>query len=250
LYAITGLHAAEILDLCELIHRAATDSDPIWPPSLGLYTSVVITLAHQRGNRTQAELAATYGTSQASVSRAIAAVTPLQAKALRPFVPVAEELQPNGQYLVDGTLLPCWSWAGHPELRSGKHKTTGLNVQVVASLDGELAWISDPIEGCHHDVYCLDESGALDTLDPNDWTGDKGYIGRGLITPYRKPANGELLDWQKTFNTAINKTRAVIEQVISHIKNWRILHTDYRRPLGTFPTTISAVAGLIFWLNG
>jgi len=71
-----------------------------------------------------------------------------------------------------------------------------------------------------------------------------------LITPYRKPANGELLDWQKTFNTAINKTRAVIEQVISHIKNWRILHTDYRRPLGTFPTTISAVAGLIFWLNG
>jgi len=113
---------------------------------------------------------------------------------LLPFVPVAEELQPGRQYLVDGTLLPCWSWADHPELHSGKHKTTGLNVQVAASLDGELAWISDPIEGRHHDVYCLDESGVLRTLDPHDWTGDKGYIGRGLITPYRKPANEKLLD--------------------------------------------------------
>jgi hypothetical protein len=250
LYSITGLHTAEILELCELIHRTATDSERTWPPFLGLYTSVVVTLAYQRGNRTQAELAATYGTSQASVSRAIAAVTPLQANALLPFVPTAEELQPGKQYLVDGTLLPCWSWADHPELYSGKHQTTGLNVQVVASLDGELAWISDPVEGRHHDVYCLDESGALLTLDPGDWTGDKGYVGRGMITPYKKPSNGKLLDWQKTFNSAINKTRAVIEQVISHLKNWRILHTDYRRPLDTFPTTISAVVGLHFWLNG
>jgi DDE superfamily endonuclease len=250
LYSITGLHVAEILELCELIHRAATDSERTWPPFLGLYTSVVVTLAYQRGNRTQAELAATYQTSQASVSRAIAAITPLQAKALRPFVPTAEELDPAKQYLVDGTLLPCWSWADHPELYSGKHKTTGMNLQVVASLDGELAWISDPVDGCHHDVYCLDESGALLTLDPGNWTGDKGYVGRGMVTPYKKPPKGKLLDWQKTFNSAINKTRAVIEQVVSHVKNWRILHTDYRRPLATFPTTISAVVGLHFWLNG
>ena len=151
---------------------------------------------------------------------------------------------------MDGTLLPCWSWADHPELYSGKHHTTGLNVQVVTSLDGELAWISDPVEGRHHDVYCLDESGVLLTLDPDDWTGDKGYLGRGMITPYKKPSNGTLLGWQKSFNSVINKTRAVIEQAISHLKNWRILHIDYRRPLATFPMTISAVVGLHFWLNG
>ena len=244
------MHAEEILELCELIQRAAHGSGRSWPPVLGLYASVVISLAYQRGNRTQAELAETYGTSQASVSRAIASITPLQAKALRPFVPTADELQPGEQYLVDGTLLPCWSWSGHPELYSGKHKTTGLNVQVAASLDGELAWISDPVDGCHHDVYCLDESGALQALDPGDWTGDKGYVGRGMVTPYKKPANGTLLDWQKNFNTVINKVRAVIEQVVSHLKNWRVLHTDYRRPLASFPTTISAVVGLHFWLNG
>jgi hypothetical protein len=28
----------------------------------------------------------------------------------------------------------------------------------------------------------------------------------------------------------------MIEQVISHFKNWTIMHTDYRRPLKTFVT--------------
>ena len=41
--------------------------------------------------------------------------------------------------------------------------------------------------------------------------------------------------------------RWVIEQVISHFKNWRIMHTDYRRPIDTFATTISAVIGLHFY---
>ena len=76
-------------------------------------------------------------------------------------------------------------------LYSGKHKTTGMNVQVVCTLDGELVWISDPVEGAHHDVFCLDESGVLQMLDPRDWTGDKGYVGRDMITPVKKINGGE-----------------------------------------------------------
>ncbi len=52
-------------------------------------------------------------------------------------MPTAEDLDPRKQYIVDGTLLPCWSWVGHRELYSGKRKTTGMNVQVVCTLDGE-----------------------------------------------------------------------------------------------------------------
>ena len=70
-----------------------------------------------------------------------------------------------------------------------------------------------------------------------------------MVTPYKKPPKRKLLDWQTTFNSAINTTRAVIEQLVAHLKNWRVLHTDYRRPLDTFRTTISAVVGLHFWLN-
>jgi hypothetical protein len=122
------------------------------------------------------------------------------------YIPTAEELRPGRQYIVDGTLLPCWSWASVPGLYSGKHKTTGMNVQVVCTLDGELVWISDSIEGARHDVFCLDESGALDGLKPGDWTGDKGYVGRAMIAPIKKTTTRpELLDWQKTFNTAINQ---------------------------------------------
>jgi DDE superfamily endonuclease len=60
---------------------------------------------------------------------------------------------------------------------------------------------------------------------PRNWLGDKGYIGNNMLTPFRKPEGGELLDWQKEFNRQINKIRYVIEQVITNFKTWRIMHT-------------------------
>ena len=58
---------------------------------------------------------------------------------------------------------------------------------------------------------------------------------------------GDLLDWAKEFNTQVNKIRYVIEHVIADFKTWRIMHTDYRRPLATFTTTISTVIALYFY---
>jgi hypothetical protein len=248
LYHTTGLHKAEIVDLCEMIHREVAGGGRVWPPILGLYKSVVVALTYMRRNRVQVELAETYGVSQSTISRAITEMTPLLEKLLRKYVPTADELDDQKQYVVDGTLLPCWSWAGHPELYSGKHKTTGMNVQVVCSLDGELAWISDPVDGCRHDTHCLRESGALPADAPENWVGDKGYVGNDMITPYKKPLYRDLVDWEKDYNTQVNRIRYVIEQVIANFKTWRIMHTDYRRPLSTFATTISAVIALHFYL--
>ena len=59
--------------------------------------------------------------SQSTVSRAITALTPLLGTTLAPYVPVAEDLSSQAHYVVDGTLLPCWSWAAYPTLYSGKH---------------------------------------------------------------------------------------------------------------------------------
>ena len=56
-------------------------------------------------------------------------------------------------------------------------------------------------------------------MDPGNWAGDKGYVGHGMITPFKKPAGGELLEWQKEFNTQVNKLRYVIEQVIAKLQN-------------------------------
>ena len=88
---------------------------------------------------------------------------------------------------------------------------------------------------------------ALLTLDPGNWIGDKGYIGNDMITPIRKPVCRNLLNWEKEFSTQVNKIRYVIEQVIANFKTWRIMHTDYRRPLATFATTISTVIALHFY---
>jgi hypothetical protein len=56
-----------------------------------------------------------------------------------------------------------------------------------------------------------------------------------------------VLGWQKEFNKQVNKIRYVVEQVIANFKTWRIMHTDYRRPLATFSETISAVVALHFY---
>ena len=248
MYYTTGFNKDEIVELCVLV-RAATvgSSSNTWPPILGLFKSVVVALTYLRRNRVQAELGETFGVSQSTISRAISGVTPLLGKALSEYVPTADELDGRTQYIVDGTLLPCWSWASHPELYSGKHKTTGMNVQLACTLSGRLTWISDPVDGCHHDTYCLSESGVLLTLDPSNWVGDKGYVGNDMITPIKKPVHRDLLDWEKEFNTQINKIRYVIEQTIANFKTWRIMHTDYRRPLATFTTTISTVIALHFY---
>jgi hypothetical protein len=248
MYHTTGFTKDEIVDLCAMIYSA--DLEPginHWPPILGLFKSMAVALTYMRRNRAQAELGESFGVSQSTISRAVTGLTPVLGQLLAGYVPVAEDLDSRTDYIIDGTLLPCWSWHGHPELYSGKRKTTGLNVQVACDLNGKLTWISDPVDGSRHDTHCLSESGVLLTLDPGNWVGDKGYVGNDMITPVRKPAHRDLLDWEKEFNKQVNKIRYVIERAIANFKTWRIMHTDYRRPLATFTTTISTVIALHFY---
>ena len=239
------------MDLCaraQAVNDGARDGEKItWPPILGLFKSVVVTLTYLRRNRVQADIGEAFNVSQSTISRAIQAVTLLLGEALAGYVPTADELDEQTQYLVDGTLLPCWSWASHPELYSGKHKTTGMNVQVACTLAGRLAWISDPVDGSRHDNHCLNKANALTGVDPKNWVADRAYVGNGMITPIKKPTHRDLLDWEKEFNKQVNKIRWIIEQVIANLKTWRILHTDYRRPIDTFSTTISTVIALHFY---
>jgi hypothetical protein len=248
MYHTTGFSTDDITELCAVVHatglRPGRDG---YPPILNLFKSVVVALTYLRRNHVQQELAEYHGVSQSTISRAITAVTPALARALREFTPTADDLPRGEQMIVDGSLVSCWSWANHTELYSGKHRTTGMNIQVVCDLAGRLRWISDPVDGSRHDSAALRVSGALDAIDPSDWIGDKGYVGLGMITPIKKPPHRDLLDWEKEFNTAINRIRWKIEQTIANLKTWRILHSDYRRPLETFADTISAVVGLQFF---
>jgi hypothetical protein len=92
-------------------------------------------------------------------------------------------------------------------------QTTGMNVQVVCTLEGQLEWISDPLDGCRHDTHCLCESGALPDDAAHNWVGDKGYVGNDMATPHKKPIYRDLVDWEKEYNTAINCELAAVDEL-------------------------------------
>jgi hypothetical protein len=51
----------------------------------------------------------------------------------------------------------------------------------------------------------------------------------------------------KKANAALSALRAPIERVVAHFKNWRILHTDYRRSYTTYPDAFHAARALFFF---
>jgi hypothetical protein len=217
------------------------------PPALTLRQAVKATVMYFRTNVTEEVIAELLFVDQSTVSRAIGDLEVVITQVLEEFVPdLAQEL-PGRVGVVDGSLTPCWSWADEPTLYSGKHHRTGHNHQFVADINGYLLHISDPLPGSTHDAKAITETGIAALLDPGNCLGDKGYIGTGPVTPFRKPPGGHLLDWQKEFNTAINKSRYVIERAIANFKTWRCMHTDYRRPLDTYPHAFNAVRALHFY---
>ena len=129
-------------------------------------------------------------------------------------------------------------------LWSSKRGKTGMNTRILVLPGGRLVRASDPYPRSMHDVAAPGSSGLLEGIDPSRWIADKGYIGRGMITPHKKPPNGELDEKAKEENRSVNRIRQVVERTIAHIKSWRILHTPYRRPLETFEQTITAALAL------
>src|SRR5262245_55404378 len=81
--------------------------------------------------------------------------------------------------------------------------------------------------------------------------GDKGFIGTEYITtPIRKPEARELLQWEHEWNNQVSSFRAPVERAVANLKTWRILFTDYRRPLKSFKSSFLATIGLYFFKEG
>ena len=180
----TGLPTPKFADLLIRLREEGVEG---YPPSMGLRDSLRAALIYMRHNVVQVVIGEQLGVSQSTISRAIGAVTDAIVRALKDVLLTAEEVPQGCDYVVDGTLFPCWSWRNHRELWSGKHKATGMNVQILVLPSGRLVWASDPYPGSMHDVAALDASGLLDGIDPSGWIADKGYIGKGMITPHKKP---------------------------------------------------------------
>jgi hypothetical protein len=240
--AITGLSAGQ---LAELAARVAALTGGITEPggrpaAIGLYRSVALVVALMRTNLTQERAGEVFGVSQATVSRRWDLIRPAMATALAPSVPRPDEVAGQGTVLVDGTIAPTWNWKAVPDLYSGKAGYAGMNIQVAATLDGDLAAIGPvAVPGARHDAVAFAASGLKDLLTGQQAAADLGYLGvEGItIVGFRTPPGGKLAASQAAFNTALAKIRAAVEHAIAHLKTWRMLSEEggrYRPPVSKY----------------
>jgi hypothetical protein len=159
---------------------------------------------------------------------------------------VREVVGQRGSVLVDGFLAPTWDWRRVSGMYSNKHGTAGFNIQVAASVGGDIAAVGAPVPGARHDAHAAHASGLAEKIAGHDWLADKGYQGHATIHPVRKPPNAELTEQNQRFNASVNSIRAAVERANSHLQNWKILVTRFRPPLEKFPATLRAIVGLYF----
>ena len=252
---MSGLDSAQLDELEQMVSELVEepwDKGEGRPRELTLREALIVTCGYLRQNIIEDVWAEIFSVAQSTISRYITFLTPSVEKATEGDRPVAEDAAATTRgsiALVDGTLWPCWSWDSERELWSGKYKTTGHGSLIVVDLQGRITFVSEPVTGNQHDMAKLKGSAVEKILKKAGGVfGDKGFIGTDYITtPIRKPECRELLQWEHEWNNQVSSFRAPVERAVATLKTWRILFTDYRRPLKTFKSSFRAAIGLYFF---
>jgi hypothetical protein len=126
--------------------------------------------------------------------------------------------------VIDGTLIPIDRIAADRPFYSGKHKRHGVNLQVIASPDGTILWVSGELPGSTHDTAAARIWQILAALEDTGLIalGDKGYHGydetrERVITPYKGKNKPES---QKDANRVHARLRGPGERANAQLKYW------------------------------
>jgi hypothetical protein len=252
---MSGLDAEQLDDLENLVSELLEEP---WEKETGctkaltLREAIIVACGYERNNITEEIWAEIFDVHQSTISRYITFLTPQIERATAEFRPAAEDAAEATRgtiALVDGTLWPCWSWTGERKLWAGKYKTTGHGSLIITDLSGSITFVSPPVPGNQHDMAKLKGSECEMILKlAGGVFGDKGFIGTDYITtPIRKPKDRELYMREHDYNNQISSFRAPVERAVASLKTWRILFSDYRRPLKTFLSSFRAAIGLYFF---
>jgi hypothetical protein len=185
----------------------------------------LLVLAYLRKGDTFADLAAGFGVGATTAWRYVSEATELLAARAPKLRKAARDAKKKGYayVVVDGTLIEIDRVAADRPFYSGKHKKHGMNLQVLASPDGEILWVSGALPGSVHDKKAEWIWGVLAELEAAGLIvlADKGYQGSAHAkVPYKgknKPQS------QKDANRAHAKLRAPGERANAQLKTWRIL---------------------------
>src|SRR5512143_1601541 len=238
---MTGLTEAQLRELAGRVRRLVGGPTTGRLHRLGLAESVCLVVFLLRENVTQAVAAAVFGVSQPTVSRRFEQLRDAVTAALAEWVPDPAAATRGDTVLVDGTLALTWDWRHRDDLFSGKHRDSGFNLQVAATLDGQLLAVGEPVPGKRHDAYAYAASGLAGTLAGIDVLADLGYVGLGVRTGIKKPPGRDLTESEKETNSTLSAIRAAVEQVIAHLKNWKILGARCRAPLSAQLTSAAVL---------
>jgi len=141
----------------------------------------LLVLAYLRKGETFAELAAGFGVGTATAWRHVnETVALLAARAPKLRKAVRDAKKAGYAYVViDGTLIPIDRAAADRPFYSGKHRKHGMNLQVIASPDGDVLWVSGALPGSVHDKKAEWIWGVLAELEAAGLVtlADKGYQG-------------------------------------------------------------------------
>jgi Helix-turn-helix of DDE superfamily endonuclease/DDE superfamily endonuclease len=128
----------------------------------------LLVLAYLRKGETFAELAAGFGVGTATAWRYVtetagllAARSPKLRKAL-----AKASAAGHAYVVIDGTLIPIDRVAADRPFYSGKHRRHGMNLQVIATLDGDIVWVSGPLPGAVHDLTASRIWGSYESWPP------------------------------------------------------------------------------------
>lgn len=215
----------------------------------------LLVLVYLRKGETFAEVGAGFGVSTTTCWRYVTETVELlaaRAPKLRAALRTAKR-QGLAYVVVDGTLTPIDRVAADRPFCSGKQRMHGVNLQVIASPDGTILWVSGQLPGSTHDTVgaariwnilaALRDTGLIAL-------GDKGYhgydeTGEHVVTPYKgrnKPQS------QKDANRAHARLRGPGERANAQLKTWRILRklrccpaapADWPKPSTCYRTTRS-----------
>jgi len=185
----------------------------------------LLVLAYLRKGETFADLAAGFGIGRTTAWRYVnETVELLAARAPKLRKAVRDAKRAGHAYVIlDGTLIPIDRVAADKPFYSGKHKKHGMNLQVIASPDGDILWVSGALPGSVHDKKAEWIRGVLDELEKAGLVtlADKGYTGSTWAkVPYRGRNKPEP---QKEANRAHAKLRARGERANAQLKTWKIL---------------------------
>lgn len=221
----------------------------------------LMVLAHLRKGETYQDLAVGFAVSVTTAYRylreglaVLAAMAPTLEQAIR-------RAGTKAYVIIDGTLVRidrvAMASGNDRAYYSGKHKSHGVNVQVITDPAGRLIWASPALPGARHDAGAAADHGIPQALADVGVTayGDSAYHGVGptIRAPFRRSrydrATGKFVSrplsaGMKAVNRSIAQLRAPGERANADLKNWRILRKVRSSPAHA-TTVVNAVQTLM-----